>query len=173
MLRLAAEVGIALLVLEEWLVTKRPNPLAALLVAASSGGVALADDPRLDAARDAARARRPCRCGAYALETSERILGGGDDEGGGDGGSAVTRVRCRMPAARVAAPDTRDGWFELTDDLEAAVLEAADGSVTVEEIVRALTRDGEDEHDGEGADAREILLRLTRLWDRCLLHFDP
>ena len=127
--------------LEDVAVTKRENPLAALLNGGADG--------------DSAWQLRLQRCGPYALETSEAVREGESE-------AEVLRVRCRMPEARLAAAD-KLGWIDLTDDVEAAVLEVADGAASVADVVAALAR------SEEGVGEQDVLARIANLWDRCLL----
>ena len=164
--------AIDLLVLEDWLVTQRPCPLAPLL---RRGGASAAAAAGFDDDDAPEWELKPRRCGPAVLETTTTAAA--DDEigaGAGAGGAAAAaRVRCRMPGARLAAADARGeggGWFDLADEFEAGVLEAADGETSVRDIARALARDPDDPDDDD-PEPLEIAARVARLWERRLLHF--
>ena len=93
----------------------------------------------------------------------------------GDGSA----VRVRVLVDNVLADEAK--WIELEDPLELAILEVADGSLTVPELVSLLTDSDVEQDDsvGEDVDGEEMLPvresdvmdRLRRLWDLTLLDF--
>jgi hypothetical protein len=91
-----------------------------------------------------------------------------------DTASAMPTTRIRMPA-RPMHSDKGNDWFELLDELEAEILSACDGTVSVQDLMNGFLESNEvdlpDEEYSEFSNGllQNIINRLVRLYEQSFI----
>lgn len=147
--------SVEILVLGDYVVRRKPADLRKLIGEGQDGSGRVIKAPVC-----------PKRAGRVFFESNFSLRKGVTQEE-----EVTTTTRVRMPD-RIIHHESKNNWFELSDELEGEVLSICDGTNTVNDLMAYFTVKENDEGytDEELEDSREIFQQITRRLIRLFEH---